>query len=241
MRRSLLIAAVALLPAVATAAPFELIYDGSFSAGESLVGANGTDLITSTTAFKVRARFDTASPDLSIPPLPGWVSYAPSQAFIEIAGITYSIVGHTEDPLFGATVNIFDRTNIFNPGLYGVGLFANPIQDGAGFVGDFSNADPQFVVTDLKPTEFTDYNGAGFLSGINCFPPGPNCTFQPWKLRDVNGALYSLGFANRQEEFADGAPLATARIIAVPEPGSLGLLAAGLWLLGRVRRQQQVS
>jgi hypothetical protein len=235
MRRLLMIAAVAVLPVTASAVPFELVYEGSFSPAESLVGSSGNDLITTTTPFIVRARFDTSSPDLSIPPLPGWVSYAPTSATIVIGGVSYSIVGYGADPLFGPTVNVFDRTNVFNPNRYGVGFISNPLQDGAGFVADFSGANPDFVVTDLRSTQFVGYNGAGFLSGVGCFPPGnPSCTFQPWTLRDATGATFQLGFANRQEEFAEGAPLARVQLNAIPEPGTLVLLMAGLVGIARI-------
>lgn len=235
-------AAAALLPAVSAAAVLELQYDGYFSADESLIGSNGIDLIDATTFFQIRARFDTTSPDLSIPPLPGWVSYAPTAASIVIHGVTYSIIGHTEDPLFGATVNVFDRSNIFTPNFYGVGLFANPVADGAGLVADFDAANPEFSVDNLVPTEFVGYNGAGFLSGVGCFPLGnPDCTFQPWRLRDGNGAEYALGFLSRIEEFSEGAPLATVRIVAVPEPGALGLLAIGLLAVAGLRRRRAAA
>lgn len=232
--RLIAISLAAMLPAAAAAEPFDLIYEGSFSAAETLIAeGGGADLITGTTPFRVVARFDTTSPDLSIPPLPGWASFAPIEASITIGGTRYSIVGHGEDPLSGVTVNVFDRTNVFVPGLYGVGLFVNPIQDGAGFVADFSAADPEFLVTDLTATVFQGYNGAGYLAGVGCLPPGaPACVAQPWSLRDAGGDTFGLGFARRTEEFVEGAPLARVRIVGIPEPGTLASFGLGAVALG---------
>lgn len=237
----LAVAAAALIPASASAAPFELRYTGSLNAADTLaLTSGGPDLLTAVTPFSISAVFDTSSPDLSAPiPLPGWVSYAPERATITVGSTAYTLVGYNEDPVLGVTVNVFDPTNVFTPGLYGVGLFNSPVEDGAGIVGDFSSASPAVLVDNLQPAVFGGYNGAGFSAGAGCFPLGnPACQVQPWQLRDAVGNAYALTLSGRTEQAADGAPLHTAQLVAVPEPASLALLGIGMFATAAVRRRR---
>jgi hypothetical protein len=138
----------------------------------------------------------------------------------------------------GVAVSIFDPSNVFTPGRYAVGLFADPVADGAGFVGDFLSASPGFSVTSLRPTEFTGYQGAGFLAGVGCFF-GPVCTPSPLLMRDTAGTAYGLQLASRTEEAADGAPLHTARLVAaVPEPATWTMLIVGFGAIGATLRRR---
>lgn len=225
-----------------SAAGFELRYSGWLSEAETLVGAAGVDLVTDDTRFEFVARFDDASPNLVAPiPVPGFVAYAPISARITILGRSYRVVGAAEDPDYGVGIALFDRSNVFFPGVYGVGFIANPLQDGAGIIADFTAASPEFSVTDIVPTTFSGFAGAGYLSGIGCAPPDPRpCVPQPIALFADDGATFSLGFENGDRP----AGLAhSAAIIAVPEPDTWALLIAGFAATGvaarRVRRPQQ--
>lgn len=220
-----------------SAAAFELRYSGWLSADEGLVGASGVDLITAETRFELVARFDTASANLvAAIPVPGFVAYAPTSASIRILGQEFRVIGAGEDPAYGIGIALFDRTNVFFPGVYGVGFIANPLEDGAGIVADFESADPEFTVLNIKPTIFSGFAGAGYLAGIGCAPPDPRpCTPRPISLISGDGAAFSLGFANGDR--VGGLPH-SASLAAVPEPGSWAILVAGFAVTGTMLRRR---
>jgi len=137
------------------------------------------------------------------------------------------------------------QRQIFNPGRYGIGLIANVLSDGAGIVGDFLSASPDYSVSALTPTTFTDYFGVGHGSGPCASGAPPACPHvdTPWVLRDAANAVWSLTLGNYEEDYptahtpgATVGPLNTAVIAAVPEPAALGLMLAGLAGMGAVTR-----
>ena len=160
----------------------------------------------------------------------GTVAYAPTFATIDILGTHYSIETRTVNPLAGVTVAIFDTNNNFAPGRYGIGLTTNPINDGAGIIGVFASASPNFVAQALLPTVFTSYYGVSHGSGP-CTSGGPPVCPRvdiPWVLHDPSNALWNLTLRNYEEDYpiahAPGdtvGPLNTAAInAAVPEPST---------------------
>ena len=252
MTRSLSLAlavAGAALAAPGHAALFELTYSGVFGEADALNPASGpTETFAGPTPFTLVARFDDtdrnyADPTLFPFPTPlgftdGWVAYSPRSASIDIGGTAFQVAPFADDPLGGIIISIWDKSNFFTPGRYGIGFFVDAVADGAGVVGDFLGADPEFSVTSLVATTFTGYQGAGFLQGPCLGGPGIDCVVAPITLFATDGTEYDLTPAFRTEEFADGAPLNTASIAAVPLPGGLALLAAGLVPLGLLRRRR---
>src|SRR5947209_4731465 len=105
-----------LVPNHAQAAPFELIYNGSFNNQDALnlVSQSSPTYFTGNTPFTIRAWFDTSSPNLA-PPFEGFRAYSPSLVTIDIGSQTYTMDNFTTNPTAGATVAIFDQ-NSFTPG-----------------------------------------------------------------------------------------------------------------------------
>lgn len=237
----LVLCSLAMSGGTAEAAPFELLYTGSFDTDEALNPASSSSptFFASPTSFSVRALFDTSSPNLAPPlggPFAGFRAYSPLSAEITIAGTTYSIQTAAENPLTGVAVAVFDA-NSFTPGRYGVGLFADPAGDGAGFVGDFRSSSPPFAAASLVPTVFQDFVGVGHSAGPCSSGAPPTCPkiVTPWVLRGAGDVLYNLTFADYSADYLtltpEGTrlgPLNTAQLLAVPEPSSLGLVLLGL-------------
>ena len=249
--RTLLAGALTVAAVGANAVPYQLIYTGTFNTTESLnlASAPSRTFFNGTTPFTINAFFDDSSPNV-LPPNPpflGFHAYVPSSATIRIGATTYSIDTAATNPNAGVTVSIFDTSQIFNPGRYGIGLIANVLADGAGIVGDFASASPGFSVNALTPTTFTDYFGVGHGSGPCATGNPPACPHvdTPWVLRDGSNAVWNLTLGNYEEDFpvphtagAAVGPLNTAVLVvsAVPEPGTIGLMLAGLAGMSAVMR-----
>ena len=229
----------ALIPAGSQAAPLELIYTGAFGAGDAfgLTSAPGLAPFAGTTPFTVRATFDGAGPNLAAAlPVPGFAAFAPERVTMTFGGVAYRVAGAAENPAAGVSVALFDPSNVFFAGRYGVGLIVDPLRDGAGIVGDWLSASPGYAVASPQPTVWQDYQGAGFSAGVGCVVGPPPCVVAPLELTDPAGQRYALQLGSRSEEFDQGAPLHTARLVAVPLPGTLVLALAGLAALGLLLR-----
>jgi hypothetical protein len=241
--RRWLFAALAVAAAGAQAVPYELVYSGTFNTSESLNLAStpGRAFFGSSTPFTVHALFDDSSPNQLPPAFPflGFRAYIPSSATILIGGMTYSIETAATNAAAGVTVALFDRSQIFHPGRYGIGLIADVVNDGAGIVGDFEASSPEFTVEALTPTTFTDYYGVGHGSGpcTSGVPPACPHLDTPWVLRDSSNTAWHLTLGNYEEDYpalhpGSGVtvvgPLNIASINAVPEPASVALMLLGL-------------
>lgn len=254
----MLFSAVGVTAVAAQAAPFELIYTGTFNSQEgfNLSSAPSETFFAGQTPFAVHAWFDTTSPNLApAPPGPnpfnGFRAYAPSLVTIDFSGQHYTIDTVAANATAGVTIAIFDQ-NSFTPGRYAVGLLADPVHDGAGIIGDFASASPSFIVSALTPTVFGDFFGVGHGSGVCLQGPSNNCIVNavtPFVLRDSNNVAWNLTLGNYDQDYptahSPGAlvgPLNTAQIVAVPEPSTYGLMLAGLAGLGwRARRRAAVK
>lgn len=230
----------------AQAAPYELVYTGYFSTDEALnlQSAATPSYFTAMTPFTINAHFDDSSPNLApSPPIPppnpfdGFRAYAPSSMSIDIAGSSFSL---SEDDNPGLTVSIFDQ-NSFAPGRYGVGIIVDAVADGAGIIGDFRSASPNFLVSALVPTTFAEFVGVGHSSGVCSSGRPPDCPHlvTPLVLRDASDSAWSLTLGSFEMDLPEQ-PLNTAQIIAIPEPTSAGLLLAGLGFVLLARRRMRL-
>lgn len=228
----------------AQATVFDLHYTGWFDTVEALnlqSDANPT-FFDEATSFSLMARFDDASPNLAPPsppappPFAGFRAYAPMSMSIDVAGMHFT-VNDVDNPLL--SVSIFDR-NSFTPGRYAVGFIVDPATDGAGIIGDFMSASPDFVVSDLKPTTFGDFAGAGHSSGTCITGMPPNCPHNvtPVVLRDAGNVAWNLTLAFYSKDYPQEG-LNTAVLAAVPEPSTYALMLAGLGALGWAARQRR--
>lgn len=242
----------------AQAAPFELIYNGSFNAQDALNLASQSTptYFTGLTPFTIHAFFDTSSPNLapSSPPAPppfaGFRAYAPLSMTIDIGSQTYTVDSITTNATAGVAVAIFGQ-NSFTPGRYAIGILQEPPQDGAGIVGDFQGASPDYTVDALTSITFTGYTGVGHSSGVCLQGTGGNCqlaAITPLALHDSTNLAWALTLANYEEAYPGGpdagsgrtpGPLNQAQLIATPEPGTLRVVGAALALgFGFARRRR---
>lgn len=252
---ALCIAGVLLVAAVRVqAVPLQLTYTGTFNTDEALnlASASSPTYFTTTTPFTIRSLFDDSSPNLAPTfggPFNGFRAYAPSSTTIEIGGMVFSVTSILDNATAGVSVAIFDQNSFF-PGRYGIGMIADPFGDGAGVVGDFASASPNFTVSALTPTVFTDYYGVGHGSGVcqSGFPPNCPHVVTPWILRDASNAEWNLTWGNYLEDYpvahtpgASVGQLNTAEITAVPEPASVSMIVAGLLALGLTVGRRRVA
>lgn len=234
---------------MAQAAPYELIYSGTFTTDEALnlATANNPSHFSKVTPFTFYALFDDSTPNLAPPsppappPFAGFRAYAPSSLKVTIGGTNYSV-----DPSSAVTVAIFDRHS-FDPDHYAVGLLVDPVHDGAGIVGDFLSASPDFTAGTLTPTVFGDFFGVGHASGLCVTGAPPACphAVTPWLLHDANNVAWNLTLGSFELDYpvahtpgAGVTTLNTAEILAVPEPATAGLMMAGLVALGIALRRR---
>ena len=227
-----------LTASVASATTFQFIYTGAFSSADALSPVGGsTSYFADGTPFTFDAIFDDTTPNIAAPiGIPGFVSYSPSSAVLTVNGTKYNVATYDQDPVSGVTVTIFDQNTPFGPGHYAAGFLQSPLEDGSGVIGDWANASPNFLATNLVPTVFSDYFGAGFSPG-----PEDGVEIRPIPVTDFNGNAYLLGLGFRDEEYVDGAPLNTAQLIAVPEPGAVAFALTTVVMTGAlvVRRRRK--
>ena len=251
--------AFTLIPNYVQAAPFELIYNGSFNTQDALnlTSQSNPTYFTGITPFTIRAFFDTSSPNLvppsppAPPPFAGFRAYAPSLVTIDIGNQTYTMDSFTTNPTAGVTVAIFDQ-NSFTLGRYAIGILQQPPQDGAGIIGDFLGASPDFTVNALTSTTFTGYAGVGYGSGVCLQGTGADCqvnAITPFVLHNSANQTWALTLGNYDEAYAAGpdagsrdidGPLNQAQLVATPEPGTLGIVGIALAaVFGCARRRSQ--
>lgn len=230
---------------LAGATTFKLTYEGFFNSQDALnlASAQTPTYLPDNTPFTAIAIFSDTSPNLAAPVgVAGFVAYSPIMATITTGGQTYKVASYDENPTNGITVAVFDNTTPFGPpGHYAIGYLQNPVQDGAGFIGDFTGASPDFTANALTSTVFTGYYGVGYGSGIQ------NAT-TPLVLYDNANTEWALTLGNYDEDYPEIhdpsspnilGPLNKAQLEAIPEPGTLNLVGAGLAaLLGFARRQR---
>ncbi len=234
-----LIAALAAAPAQAVGINFS--YSGFFGAGDSLTPEGGTaSPFAPATPFQLEATFDDAAPNLAAGIAPGFLAQTPLRARMTIDGQTYRVAAFPDDPVGGITIAIFDQTNPFVPGRYGLGFIVDPVTDGAGVIGRFAGATTEFTIGDLQSATMTGFIGAGFRSGPGA-PPGACyanpalCSTVPISLTDATGAMFGLTLATRPENVEATGLVHSASIAPVPLPGGLALMLGGMALAGLLR------
>jgi hypothetical protein len=245
--KSTTLAAAVSLAAIcsAQAAPLKLTYKGYFSGTEALnpQSSASPNFFDAVTPFTLVARFDTSTPNLAPPsppappPFAGFRAYAPSSMTMDIDGTLFSLNG-TDNP--GLSVSIFDN-NSFTPGRYAAGFIVDAAADGAGIIGDFKSASPDFTAAELVPTTFTEFAGVGHSSGVCLVGTPGNCeqsAVTPVVLRDSTNAAWNLTLAYYSMDYPDQ-PLNAARITAVPEPATFGLMLVGLGLAAFASRARR--
>jgi hypothetical protein len=234
------------------------IFNGSSTITDTLdAGPMGTNVLTANEPFTMTGLFDTSSGSL-LPPIPvfkGFVDYAALSVTLTVGGVTYNLAtydGSMPGGGPGLTVAIFDTTSMFGfPGHVGAGFLQNPLADGAGIIGDWTNSTPPFSVSGLSSAQYTtaDYFGVGVGSGpcpgasMNGVCSVPNLVVPI----PVEGGLsltlgnYELNNPSNMIPVNPNPFSFSATLTAVPEPSTWALLLvgfAGLAAAGTVRRRK---
>ncbi len=220
--------------ATARAQEYELIMQGALDGRSGIMSGGTMTPLSGSTEFTIEAFFDRAGRNLVAPVgMPGFVAYTPSSIFLTMGGRTYTVDAYDATHPTGFSVAVFDGTTPFGPpGHYAVGVIQNPLADGAGIVADYVGASPAFILgsTGVVPATFTGYFGVGLQSGVCTQGSGGNCqenAVTPVPLT-WSGQSFGLVLGNYDEDASPTTPTYTASIQAVPEPGAVALVAAGL-------------
>lgn len=241
----LLVGAAAGVPAPARAQTYALVMQGVLD-GRSAIGSGGTAApLAAASAFTLEAFFDVRAPNLVARiGVPGFVAYTPTAMRLTVGGRTYDVEPFDGAHPTGFAVAVFDSTTPFGvPHRYGVGVIQNPLADGAGLIADFAGVTSPLLIGagGLTATTFTGYSGVGVTSGVCTAGTGANCqahAVTPIPLTWA-GQAFSLTLGSYDDN-APATPTFTASLVAVPEPGPLALVAAGLAAaagLGAARRR----
>jgi len=229
--------------ASARAQSFELIMQGALDARSALLIGGTTTPLTAGTTFSLQAFFDAAGPNLAAPVgIPGFRAYTPASVQLTMGARTYALQPFDATHPTGVSVAIFDGTTPFGPpGHYAVGLIQDPVADGAGIVADFTGATPAFsLASGVVPATFTGYFGVGVQGGVCTMGGGGNCSAYATTPIPMTWAGQSFGLVlGNYDDDAPGTAAYTASLAAVPEPGTLGLLAAGLAGAAAVGRRRK--
>ena len=144
-------------------------------------GPGGANILTANEPFTMTGAFDPSNVVFNF--FQGFNAYAPLSVTLAVGGQTYSVQTYGQDSTTGFTVALFDKTSSSAAVLRApraitsaAGFLQNPPPDGAGIIADFTNSNPNFLVTNLVNAEWptSDYFGVGFGSGPVPSPgPGP--------------------------------------------------------------------
>ena len=168
-------------------------------------GPGGANILTANEPFTMTGVFDPSNVVFNF--FKGFNAYAPLSVTLAVGGVTYSVETYGQNSTTGFTVALFDKTSIFGGGTPGTldnhvaAGFFRTCRPTAGIIADFTDSNPNFLVTNLVNAEWptSDYFGVGFGSGP-CPPPGPlpdgSCQL-PGTLNTVvpiplDGGLHSL-------------------------------------------------
>ena len=220
----------------------------------------GAPTLTPNEPFTLTGVFDSSGPNLIAglpPPLNmGWVAFAPLSVTLTVGGSSYSVATYdgsipvTGGP--GLTVAIFGDTTVFAPAPppfshFAAGFIQNPVQDGAGIVGDWTDLSPGYTIPNLVTTTYptSDFYGVGFGNGVCSGGPGSGvgCVTTPIPL---DSGLYELTLGgpngydlnnplNSTDDPAhgpypnpiDASYFFSAQLTAIPEPSTWALLLIG--------------
>ena len=237
MRHLVLLVFCLFLAHTARAVPLQLVYNGYFSAADTL---NGIDL-GSSTPFQVNATFESSAPIAVLEP--GADVYAPLTFTLTLGSTTYNVARVQDDPKYGQTVVLFDLTSPdANSPLYGgsphygVGFFS--LGGGnVGVIGDWLFATPTVTVAALAPATFNTFYGVGYNQGpITLTAAGVVSTLvlnDAYDYNSTNPDLTYLGGNIGAPTIGDN----SASLLAVPEPASTTLLAAAAAAMALARRK----
>ena len=212
-------------------------------------GPGGANILTANEPFTMTGVFDPSNVVFNF--FQGFNAYAPLSVTLAVGGVTYSVETYGQNSTTGFTVALFDKTSMFSVEPDGsihvaAGFLQNPPADGAGIIADFTNSNPDFLVTNLVNADYpaTNYYGVGFGNGICSGGPGVGCTTMPIPL---DGGLYALTLGGLEgydlNNPSNGIPdnpngnLFSATLM-VPEPSTWVMMAVGFACLafGGVRQ-----